>query len=442
MPSFWKKESERPTRHGDPDEAVAKYLEQLHQADVAGASPPASALNGLGDAYLDKGDVVSAVDYYKQAAEAYAAEGMHTNAIACLKKVRRHAPDQSDVGLLLGRYYAAKNLIPDALAELEGFATRQEELGNRRKTIEAMREVVGLVPEDGARRERLGDLLRADDQGDAAVSQYRKARNAYEVKGDRVAVERVRSKVADLGGAEAAAVEPEPAEGAPPAEERAAAEAPPPPEAPSEPREEELGLGLEIERTSYVDQEEQARPPLEEPSDPLTIAQQSEAGEDVEEDEREPYDIGESPALAEAAAELEQAATGSTDPESLTREEILALAERYDRAGDPARAAEYLLRAARDWRREGEWRQATATYQRLVETGEARAEDFEDWVECARQTGRANAVLEALESTSRWHLRRGEIPAARRAAEEMLLVDPDSETAAEILERTGGLSSS
>ena len=61
-------------RHGDPDEAIARYLEELRQASVQGAAPPAASLNGLGDAYLDKGDLDSAVDHYRQSAEAYARE--------------------------------------------------------------------------------------------------------------------------------------------------------------------------------------------------------------------------------------------------------------------------------------------------------------------------------------------------------------------------------
>ena len=93
MSGLFKGGSRRPTRHGDPDNAVAGYLEQLHQADVSGAAPPPAALNGLGDAYLDKEDPDSAADYWRQAAEAYAREGMHSSAIACLQKVRRHAPD-------------------------------------------------------------------------------------------------------------------------------------------------------------------------------------------------------------------------------------------------------------------------------------------------------------------------------------------------------------
>lgn len=574
MSRFWNKESEKPTRHRDPDEAVARYLDQLHQADVAGASPPASALNGLGDAYLDKGDLASAVDYYRQAAEEYAREGMHTNAIACLKKVRRHAADEGDAGLLLGRYYAAKKLVPDALAELEAFAERRQRIGNRKQAIEAMKEVVRLVPDDAPRRERLADLLREEGQTDAAVGAYREARTRYRDQGAEAGVQRVAGRIEELGGVVEPAAETGPGPAAEPPPEAAdaggRAEGPTPPaaapvvpeelEAPAEDRsepepkplpEEEpageepaggpLAMGLEIERTSYRDEpgvaareEEPGEPaepeepgPLEivfdvpedlapedeeDDDDRLTIAQQNvgteepverleierssvradgeaaEAGEPTggepeagldEDAESRRIDLPDAPAdLAGAAAELERAADdldrpgadapppdaseaepeappagGAGDqgvepgappkgdtivPEPRSHEEMMALAEQHVRTGDVEQAGRYLLLAAEGLREEGRWRDAAHAYGRLAGIGQAKDEDFEDWVECARQTGRANAVLEALETASRWNLERGNPAAARRSAEEMFLVDPDSQVAADLLDRIAG----
>ncbi len=587
MSPFWNKESRKPTRHGDPDEAIARYLEQIHQADVAGASPPASALNGLGDAYLDKNDVASAVDYYRQAAEIYAREGMHTNAIACLKKVRRHAVDEGDAGLLLGRYYAAKKLVPDALAELEGFAGRQEKAGNRKRAIEVLREAAQLVPNDPERRERLGDLLMEEGQTDAAAAAYREALRIFQKRGREDAADRLKTKFQDAGGqiddAGAAAADPdesipaapeEPSPSpvtevetpAPPAPTPAPEEAPPPaeaeeplppveaedPEPPAEAEEEstrradlelesplgfsgdddvegdgdaELSLGLDIERTSFREEEKELlREAREDEPEKLTVAQQTsvppgqveradiddgsldhgsedaDGGEgemenegdgpeeradeeraDEEPEERATFDLDGSPGLADATAELERAAmdmeTGGPGeagseapgeaasdeapsdppdgpasdraaapsepivPEPRSHEEMVALAEQHVRAGETDQAGKYLLLAAEGLREDRAWQDAAHAYRRLAEIGEVRSEDFEDWVECARQTGRASEVLAALSIASRWHLKHGDVPAARRSAEEMLLVDPDNDTASEILERIGSLPS-
>ena len=69
--------------------------------------------------------------------------------------------------------------------------------------------------------------------------------------------------------------------------------------------------------------------------------------------------------------------------------------------------------------------------------GGAGPAEFAAWAECARQAGEAPKVLEALSVTARWHLARDERREARRAAEEMLLIDPHSAVATEILARVG-----
>jgi hypothetical protein len=75
----------------------------------------------------------------------------------------------------------------------------------------------------------------------------------------------------------------------------------------------------------------------------------------------------------------------------------------------------------------------------MAADGRAGTDDFGAWTEAARRTGRPAGVLEALEASARWHLAGGRTVEARRAAEEMLLVDPGSETASALLERTTSL---
>lgn len=285
MSHRWKK---RPvsTRHADPDAAIAGYLEELRQAERAGAPTPAAALNGIGDAHLDKGDVVSAVDHYRQAAEVYERTGMHDNAIACCKKIRRHVPQDLGVRLVLGRLYAAKGLTADALASLEEYVDGQLRAGGRLEAIEALREVVRLAPERAEHREQLERLVAEDDRRDAA--------------------------------------------GAPA------------------------------------------------------------AGEVMV--EREPPDDGTAGHLATAAARLREA---------------------------------------------GRWPEAVLVYRRLAQLEQAAPGDFAAWAECARQSGEASSLLEALAASARWHLACGDREGARRAAEEILLVDPDSAVATEVLDRLG-----
>lgn len=318
MSPLFKDRFSRPSRHADPDAAIAQYLEELRQADLAGARPPAEALNGLGDAHLDLDDAGSAVEYYRQAAEVYAEGGHHDRAIACCLKVRRYAPDDPMVGLNLGRYYAAKGLIADAAAEFERVIEEHRAGDNLRVALDAAQSLAKIQPDRAAHHERVADLALADGQRDTAIAALREALARHEAAAEEGSAHRVRRRLQDLRAG--------------------AREAPP-----------------ELSRAS---------------------------------------------------------------------------------SSDIARAA--VLRGEAEKRREGEnWSEAVEMYRTMAREGLATATDFEAWSECARQSGRAASVLEALAATSRWSLEAGDTVTARKAAEEMLLIDPESAAAAEILDWVG-----
>lgn len=376
--SLWKSIPRKPTRHADPDEAIARYLEQLRAADVAGNPPPAAALNGLGDAYLDKGDLASAVEHYRQAAEAYSAEGMPSSAIACVKKIRRHAPDEGDAGLLLGRYMAARGLTRDAVEELAGYADRRRRAGRRGEAIAALEELLRIDPDRAGRRETLAELLLEEGRRQEAVEQLETAVRAYEERGDVQSAARARGRIGEP------APEPEPA---PPP--RQPEPAPPPSAAPPRVREPEPPAAAE------PPPRRESEPPAQAPPGAAPAAERGELLGDLE-IERTSYD-----------------------------------------AGAPGDDARELRLAARHLHESGRWGEAVVAYRGLAAVGGAGDEDLEAWIEAARETGRAADVLEALVSAARQRLQRGDPEGARRAAEEMLLVDPRSSVAAEILERVG-----
>jgi tetratricopeptide (TPR) repeat protein len=404
--SWFKKEKHASARHENPDDAIARYLEELRQADVQGIAQPASALNGLGDAYLDKGDIHSAVDHYRQSAEAYAREGMYDNAIACCKKIRRYAPENDNAALLLGRFYAAKGLRADASRELEAYAERMERSGQPKEAIAALADVVGLGLDKPLQRERLARLYAENGQRDAAVQEYRALRREYEARGDAEGVARIGDRLAEHGDrpprpSAPAPVEPEEGKAVEPEEGKAVEAAMEEPEEPlvrlarqETPSTPPIPLGLEIERTSYSD---------ERPAEPVRAA-----------------------------------------PEPVDREEIkggyremVSLAERAVAEGDSQRAAEQLAEAGKGFTAQRRWEEAVDAYRRLAGLGAAKDEHYGAWTEAARQLGMASLVLEALSSQARWHGEGGRRSSARRAGEEMLLVDPQNEVATDILSKVG-----
>jgi tetratricopeptide (TPR) repeat protein len=317
---------------------------------------------------------------------------MYDNAIACCKKIRRYAPEHEGAALLLGRYYAAKGLRADAARELEAYAERMERAGQPKEAIAALADVVGLGLEKPLQREKLARLYAENGQRDAAVQEYRALRREYEARGDREAVARIGDRLAEHGDRPPKPPAPGPVR----TEEPERAPGPdtlPSAKKPSAPA--PIPLGLEIEHTSYS----------ERPSAPET---------------------GRPP---DAPAPPVETRGGYA--------EMASLAERSVAEGDPQRAADQLIEAGRGFTSQRRWEEAVDAYRRLAALGSARDEHYAAWTEAARQLGMASLVLEALSSQAHWHVEGGRRSSARKAAEEMLLVDPQNEVATEILSKVG-----
>lgn len=346
---------------------------------------------------------MSAAEYFRQSAEAYAREGMYDNAIACCKKIRRYAPDEEDTSLMIGRYYAAKGLIADAAVELEAYADRMDREGRKKEAMDALAELVQLAPGRPLQRERLAKLHSEHGQRDAALEEYRAARSEYHKRGDQEGAARAAERIAEQERDQPRKAEPTPPPsqkaGSPPGPRDAPPAAEPPPARETSARDapEErapIPLDLEIEHTSYT-----ARP----------SGAESTAAPEKPAEALDP----------ELALPLEDPGSGPAEP-----------SEAEAGSSDPAEAAERLREARR-------WEEAVDAYRRLAESGRAGDEDLAAWTESARQAGMASLVLEALAFQARWHLEAGRRSSARQAAEEMLLVDPRNEVASEILSKVG-----
>lgn len=190
----------RPSRHADPRTALSGYLEAIRSGEAAGLPPPPAALNGMGDAHLDLGDEAQADACYLRAADAYAAEGLHDNAIACCRKILRRSAAHVRAGLALGRSCAAKGLRAEALAVLEAVAERCHGTGDPRGALDVQEEVVRIAPEDPRARERLARLLQDAGRCEEARREYRNAREICLQAGDPAGAEHARTRLEALGG--------------------------------------------------------------------------------------------------------------------------------------------------------------------------------------------------------------------------------------------------
>jgi tetratricopeptide (TPR) repeat protein len=98
------------------DEAIKLY-ERICGADTNNAS----YRNELGDIYLKKGEVPSAIQAFESAAELYVAFGLTNNAIAVHKKILRHDPGNLDSLWGLGEIRRNQGLEADASSHFQNF---------------------------------------------------------------------------------------------------------------------------------------------------------------------------------------------------------------------------------------------------------------------------------------------------------------------------------
>lgn len=123
--------------------------------------------NRIGDLHMRQGETDAAVECYEQAAERYAAQGMHTSAIALCNKTLRIAPGRDAVYRRLGGLHARTGLLAEGRRNCMIFVERAVEAGRLAEAEEAVQE---FVAETGDEQIRLAyaDVLR--DHGDTKVA--------------------------------------------------------------------------------------------------------------------------------------------------------------------------------------------------------------------------------------------------------------------------------
>jgi tetratricopeptide (TPR) repeat protein len=138
--------------------------------------------NRIGDLHMRQGDAGAAVDCYEQAAERYAAQGMHTSAIALCNKALRIAPDRDTIHRQLGGLHAKTGLLAEGRRSCMIFVGRAIESGRLDEAREAVEE---FATETGDEQIRLAyaDALQSRGDTTAAIGQIRVVHDARQSRG-------------------------------------------------------------------------------------------------------------------------------------------------------------------------------------------------------------------------------------------------------------------
>ncbi len=167
-------------------EAVELY-ERICSLD----SSNASYRNELGDIYLKKGEIPTAIQAFESAAELYMAVGLTNNAIAVHKKILRHSPTQLDSLWGLGEIRRQQNLETDAVGHFMDFLTQSgnvTDASTRARFLDRCGLLMENLPGDPQILTALETIFKDWDQStDRARVLVLKARLAYESdQGDMV----------------------------------------------------------------------------------------------------------------------------------------------------------------------------------------------------------------------------------------------------------------
>jgi len=131
----------------------------------------------------DPGSDEEACGTYHRVAEYYAKDGFFLKALAVFKQILKLDPGCVPVYLRLAEVYRRMGLHSESLKQYQAVVRYYEEQGLKKESLDVMRTMMTLVPDDLATREKLADLYAKEGFTSEAIDQYRQIARRYEEKG-------------------------------------------------------------------------------------------------------------------------------------------------------------------------------------------------------------------------------------------------------------------
>ncbi len=155
---------------GAYDKAIKEYQKVL-DADPKDVR----ILQKMGELYQKKNDNASAAGFIMRVAESYAKDGFFLKAVAQYKQVLKLDPTLIDVNLQLAELHQQLQLMGEAMAYFQIVANHHEKQGDTRKSLDVLRKMVELDPDNVPSRVKLADLCVREQMNDEAVQELQRA---------------------------------------------------------------------------------------------------------------------------------------------------------------------------------------------------------------------------------------------------------------------------
>jgi pilus assembly protein FimV len=155
---------------GAYDKAIKEYQKVL-DADPRDVR----ILQKMGELFQKKNDNSQAAQYFTRVAESYTTDGFFLKAVALYKQVLKLDPSLMEVNIKLAELHQQLQLMGEAMAYFQIVATHWDKQGDTRRSLEVLRKMVDLDPDNVASRVKLADLYVREGLNQEAASEFTKA---------------------------------------------------------------------------------------------------------------------------------------------------------------------------------------------------------------------------------------------------------------------------
>ena len=178
------------------DKAVKEYQRvlELDPDDVR-------VLQKLAELYQKMKKQAEAADCFEKVARTYAAQGFYLKAVALYKQVLK-VVDRVEVNVRLAELYQQLGLVGDATKEWQTVASHYEKDGDRKASLDTLKKLVDLDPDNVASRIRLGEQYARQDNLVEAVAELRRAAEYLQRNGRTDDYLRVAERISHLDQAD------------------------------------------------------------------------------------------------------------------------------------------------------------------------------------------------------------------------------------------------
>ena len=155
---------------GAYDKAIKEYQKVL-DADPKDVR----ILQKMGELYQKKNDNTQAAQYFTRVAESYTNDGFFLKAVALYKQVLKLDPSLMEVNIKLAELHQQLQLMGEAMAYFQIVANHWDKQGDTRRSLDVLRKMVDLDPDNVASRVKLADLYVREGLNGEAVGEFTKA---------------------------------------------------------------------------------------------------------------------------------------------------------------------------------------------------------------------------------------------------------------------------